>query len=102
MNQKIIYISGQITGVENYQEIFKEAELMLKKQYEDAIIVNPAEIVGPPGMTWADYMSIDLVLLKHCTHIYRLDGWEYSNGAIVECNFAHALDLEVIENIKGE
>lgn len=89
----VIYISGGMTDVKGYKKNFKVAEVKLKQKYPEAIVINPAEIVGPPGMTWADYMSIDLIMLKRCTHIYRLSNWNESKGAQIESQYARKLGI---------
>ena len=49
-----VYISGKITGNENYLEEFSKAEKELK--YCGYDVVNPAKHLIP-GFTWKDYMK---------------------------------------------
>lgn len=89
-----VYISGAITGVENYQEIFSEAEKKLENLGFE--VINPARI-GIEGLTWEEYMEIDLVLMKNCGYMYQLPGWRESRGALVEYGYALARDITILE-----
>lgn len=97
-----IYISGRITGVENFEDRFKEAELKLRKEYPDAEIVNPIiigkeveeQIINP---TWNDYMRNCIKHLVECDSIYLLDDWKNSKGARLEYFIASCLDYSFVE-----
>lgn len=94
-----IYISGKITGTHDYMERFKKAEDILVK--DGWSVINPAEICShlPKSTTYKQYMEVDLLLLGMCDAIYMINGWESSEGAKVEHQYAEALGLVVI---KGE
>lgn len=86
-----VYISGPITGVEDYIEKFEEAEKELKENgYK---VVNPAKIdrVMPNDMTYEEHMEIDLKLIDICNAIYMLKGWDMSCGANREYGYALGL-----------
>lgn len=99
-----IYLSGRVSGLAFYDayESFTAGEKavrdILKKrgigQY-DFTIVNPLSLPSIQH-SWADYMIRDLMLLKECTHIAMLPGWQDSKGAIVEKSFAEGMGIEVI------
>lgn len=83
-----IYISGPITGTEDYKERFAKA-----KQYWEADghnVVNPAELDGviSKDMTREDIMPVCLALLDKCDAILMLAGWEESLGANRELGYA--------------
>ena len=85
---KRIYISGGITGVDNYEELFKQKQIEIEKQgYE---VINPALLGGimPKSATWKEYMNICIPLLKMCDSIHMLENWEKSKGATEELRFA--------------
>ncbi|SFE13188.1 protein of unknown function [Peptostreptococcaceae bacterium pGA-8] len=86
-----IYISGKITGCENYKQKFGEAKQKLQNQYPGAKIINPSKIKLPDVCDWEDYMHICLHLLKKADTIYMLDNWLDSPGACIE--YACALKL---------
>lgn len=83
-----VYISGAITGTDDYMERFEAAE----KAITDAgyTAVNPAKINSnlPEDTTYDEYMKLSMCLLEMCDVIYMLDGWEESNGANMELKYA--------------
>lgn len=88
-----VYISGKITGDDNYKEKFRKAEEMLKTRGDD--VINPAGKDGLQGdnHTWEDYMRHDIGLLVQCDSIYLLPDWEESQGALLEFYVAAKLGL---------
>lgn len=80
-----VYISGAITGVDNYRELFKHAEDKLKVNYE---VVNPCDLPHKHGQTYEEFMKEDIEALLTCTHIHMLDNWINSNGAKLEAAVA--------------
>lgn len=83
-----VYISGPITGQNNYRERFAAAEELLKKSgYEP---INPAEELAemPKNTTHKEYMEKAIALLACCEGIYMLEGWENSKGARIEFEYA--------------
>ena len=89
-----VYISGGITGVENYEEIFKKKQEELeKKGYE---VLNPAKLglIMPKSATWQEYMNLCIPMLEMCDMIFMLDGWEKSKVATEELK--HAVSKNII------
>ena len=79
LNQKLVcYISGPITGVEDYWERFADAENTLAGN--SLIPINPAGAF-PEGLPYEWYMNIDLRIVDQCDAICFLDGYANSNGA---------------------
>lgn len=95
--KKVIYISGKVTGDENYKKKFKEAEEKIKKMYPAAEIVNPTAADFPDTYDWADCMRECMHMLKKCNSIYFIDDWQESAGACIERATALRLELERIE-----
>ena len=58
---KIIFISGAITGVEGYRNIFAAAEQRLREQ--DCTVRNPA-VLPPSGMEWEAYLRITKAMVR--------------------------------------
>lgn len=84
MKGRKFYISGPITGTDDYMERFARAEEYLKsKGYE---VINPAKVnsMMPESTTWEEYMEMSLCMLGLCDAVYFLKGWEKSRGAMVE------------------
>ncbi|MCR4822219.1 MAG: DUF4406 domain-containing protein [Treponema sp.] len=87
-----VYISGKITGDENYKTKFsKIEEEILSYGYT---VFNPA--VLPAGFDYEDYMDIDLLALSRCDAIFLLKDWESSPGARRELEEAKALGLQIM------
>ncbi len=90
---RTIYISGPMTGYENYnQEAFAAAEKELKRDY---VVINPAKNSIEDG-SWVDYMRMDIKQLMDADCIYMLKGWNESRGARLEHFIASELDMVII------
>ena len=93
-----IYISGKISGcpVREYLLRFSKAEQMLRAAGNE--VINPASIglMFPESFRHSDYMDIDIMLLSKCDAIYMLNGWEESEGARQEHEFAEEEGLDII------
>ena len=81
----VCYISGPITGVEDYWERFADAENMLAEN--SLIPINPAGAF-PEGLPYEWYMKIDLRIVDECDALCFLDGYETSDGAAREAKRA--------------
>ena len=81
----ICYISGPITGVEDYWNRFLVAEHMLAEK--DLFAINPAGAF-PEGLPYEWYMDVDMKLVDKCESLCFLDGYEKSNGAAREAKRA--------------
>lgn len=103
-----IYISGGITGVENWQDIFMAAEQdLILRLHARLFIFNPVKIakdlersfkvnIGKtPGYT--DYMREDIKILARCNAICMLPGWKRSKGARLEYRIAKILNMQILE-----
>ena len=91
-----IYISGGMTSDPGYRKKFQETEDKLRLQGHDA--VNPARVADiiRTDMTWDEWMSIDIGLLKVCDAIYMMAGYKDSRGANRELGFAMGDGMKVI------
>ena len=91
-----IYISGAITGTDDYMERFAKAENELtEKGYS---VVNPAKVNAqlPEDTTYEEYMKMCFCMLDMCEAIYMLDGFEKSCGANREYGYALAKDMIIM------
>ena len=91
-----IYISGPITGVNNFGFNFSEAERKLQEKGHEVINPTKVELLLPKG-TYEEYMKVDMLLLDMCDTIYMLKGWEKSCGANREYGYALAKDYIVLQ-----
>lgn len=97
-----IYISGAITGTDDYMDRFADAEEKLKK--EGHSVINPAAVNSmlPADTTYEEYMEMSLTMLDMCGAIYMLKGWEKSCGANREYGYALAADKLIVQEERDE
>ena len=97
-----IYISGAITGTDDYMERFTKAEKELTEQGYS--VVNPAKVNAqlPEDTNYEEYMKMSFCMLDMCDAIYMLNGWEESRGANREYGYAIAKGKEVIFESEGD
>lgn len=89
MNQKVIYLSGPITGHKNYKAAFAAAEQYLTDL--GAVVINPATL--PEGVGDHDaYMRITLAMQAEAEAVAFLPEWLGSKGARME--HIRAIELE--------
>lgn len=94
MNFKI-YLSGKITGNDNYLQDFEKAEKEMAAL--GFTVVNPTKIVTfDKNKKWRDYMKEDIKALVDCDAIFLLKNWRDSRGARLEYEIAHSLGLYVM------
>jgi hypothetical protein len=88
-----LYIAGPMTGIKdnNFPEFFYTENHLLYCGYE---VCNPAKI-GAPGLTWREYMMLDIPELMKCDGVCVLDDWFNSKGASLEVSIAKALDIPI-------
>ena len=94
---KIAFISGAITGVEGYRNIFAAAEQRLREQ--DCTVLNPA-VLPPSGMEWEAYLRITKAMVREADIVYVLRNWEHSRGIKEELALAAELGKEIIYELR--
>ena len=91
-----IYISGAITGTDDYMERFAKAEKELtEKGYS---VVNPAKVNAqlPEDTSYEEYMRMSFCMLDMADAIFMIDGWEKSCGASQEYGYAMAKNMIIM------
>lgn len=87
-----VYISGPMTGLpERNYPAFNQAELMLVAQGHE--VLNPASL--PDGLTYEEYMELDLEMVRRSQMVVTLPGWENSKGSNIEVELANSLGIPV-------
>ncbi len=83
-----VYISGPITGTDDYLERFAKVEGELIEQGYS--VINPARTNAtlPIDTEYEEYMSVAFTLLDLCDTIYMMKGWQDSRGANREYGYA--------------
>jgi predicted alpha/beta hydrolase len=92
---KTVYVSGPMTGIENYNfpEFYRVAALLEDKGYN---VLNPAEHGCSEELSWSDYLKKDISDMLQADIVATLDGWEKSKGAKLEVYIAQELGMEVV------
>lgn len=102
--KKLIYISGKITGDDNYRTKFATAENRLTRDGYD--VLNPVEVgdrldrlyqgAGLAAPTWSEYMRKCLLAISDADAVYMLRDWEESRGARLEHHIASELGIKIV------
>lgn len=90
------YISGPVTGTEDYMERFRAAEEHLKSLGYS--VINPVSVnsMMPEDTTWEEYMALSMKMLEMCDGIVLLNGWRRSMGANREYGYALGADMKIV------
>ena len=90
---KTVYIAGKITGLPDYQQKFRAAEIKLnEKGYKK--VINPCCL--PVNLDYEQYMPICFAMIDVADAVFFLDNWEDSDGAKREMSYALAKKKEIM------
>lgn len=88
-----VFISGPVSGVENYERVFEVAESLLTAEGHE--VCNPAR----EFRKWTDYEDIMKACLKRIAAsdvVVMLPGWQQSRGANREYGFALGRGIKIV------
>lgn len=92
-----IYLSGPITGTNNFHKRFEDSEKKVREKYPDADIVNPVkENAKLHTDCYEDIMENSLKLLSECDSIFVMKGWHDSKGCNREYGYALGVGKEML------
>ena len=91
-----VYISGPITGTNDYMERFNNAQKRIESRGHS--VINPALVNSnlPKDTTYDEYMSMSFTMLDMCEAIYLLNGFNKSIGALKEIERAKENNLLIL------
>lgn len=97
-----IYLSGAISGTNDYMERFAKVEKMVREEYPKAEVLNPAKVNSnlPKDFTHKEYMEISFLEIDFCDAVYLMEGWQNSKGACMEYGYALGKD-KIILSLKS-
>lgn len=92
----MVYISGKITGTDDYLQRFERAEKHLNNM-NITDVINPAKVNSClPELSYGQYIKMSLCMLEMCDIVYMLKNWENSVGAKLEWEFAKANNYKIM------
>ena len=92
-----IYISGPMTGIDNYEAAFDAAQADLEAKGHK--VINPAHLddcFTEGALTYLQILDLDLHLIDMADAVALLPGWAQSRGCMAERGYATAKDLTII------
>lgn len=93
-----IYLSGPITGVENYHLNFLKAENQVRGIFKNDEVINPMWMSNVlPNGSHEEYMNLCFALVGMADKMVMLEGWQQSQGAHMEKKLAEEMGIEVLE-----
>ncbi|MCL2139360.1 MAG: DUF4406 domain-containing protein [Treponema sp.] len=98
-----LYLSGKISGNENYKKDFASAKAKLENAGYDTC--DPTSFDFPEDVPWAEAMKYDIKKMLHCDGVALLSNWQESKGACIEARLAIDLGMTTMPItawLKGE
>ena len=93
-----IYLSGPITGVEDYHLNFLKAENQVRDIFKNDEVINPMWTGNLlPSGSHEEYMTICFALVGMADKMVMLEGWQQSKGARMEEKLAEEMGIDVLE-----
>lgn len=102
----IVYISGPVTGVDDYKSKFEYLEILCTEAYKlkNAYVINPSKLIDQIKENFNDLEYLDI--MKFCFKLIdisnilvvdnRTDLWTKSRGVSMEIGYATAKGLNIV------
>ena len=97
----IIYISGPVSGVKNFEEPFNRAKEAIEVRGYETLSILDCEFMQKDAFKWSDCMKFCIAMLEKCCGIVMLDGWKTSVGATIEKAWAEKLGIRVYDGFES-
>ena len=105
--EKVIYVSGKITGTSDYVARFSTVEdKLIAEGYE---VLNPVRegkrlehCLETEKPTWVQYMKYAIATMMKADYIYMMSGWKQSKGARLEHFLSRVLNYNIIYEEQAE
>ena len=91
----IVYISGPVTGVDNFEEAFQKATNAVEGKGHTVVSPLSCGVLKEEIYGWSDCMKVCIALMERCNGIVMLDGWRTSVGARIEKLWAEKVGLNI-------
>lgn len=86
MNKQRVYLSGPITGEDDQQTMAKFYRVEMSIKGQGCAVFNPLRNGLARNAPWERHMAVDIKQLEACDTMFMLDGWEKSQGSVLELN----------------
>lgn len=80
-DKETIFLSGKVTGDENYREKFAKEQKYFEKL--GFVVLSPC-VLPSEGFTYEQYMTICEAMINSCDYIYFLEDFVESEGSMRE------------------
>ena len=95
-----VYLSGPITGTEDYKDRFEFGEIKVNQKFRNtARAINPVKIAEqlPSTISYEAIMQICFDTINSCDIVLLMPGWEDSKGCNQEYGYAIGIGKEVVK-----
>lgn len=95
-----VYLSGPITGTEDFKDRFEFGEIKVYQKFGDnARAINPVKIAEqlPESITYDEIMQICFDTIRACDVLLLMPGWQKSMGCNQEYGYAIGIGKEVVK-----
>jgi len=93
-----LYLSGKISGNENYKNDFAAARVKLENAGYD--VCDPTTFNLPEDIPWEEAMKYDIGEMIRCDGVALLSNWLDSKGSAIEARLAKDLGM-IVKTVPG-